>query len=54
MQYIRNTFNSAKDSISINGMDSREMERELEKAQEGEGMSTSHSTELIGWILTTT
>ncbi|KAK4498429.1 hypothetical protein PRZ48_011087 [Zasmidium cellare] len=34
--YIRNTFNSAKDSISINGMDSREMERELEKAQEGE------------------
>ena len=36
-QYIRNTFSAAKDSISINGMDSREMEAELAKAQEGEG-----------------
>jgi kinetochor protein Mis14/NSL1 len=36
VQYIRNTFNAAKDSISINGMDSREMEAELAKAQEGE------------------
>ncbi|KAK3703047.1 hypothetical protein LTR37_014658 [Vermiconidia calcicola] len=34
--YIRNTFNSAKDNISVNGMDSKEMEAELEKAQEGE------------------
>ena len=37
MQYIRNTFNSAKDNISVNGMDSKEMEAELAKAQEGEG-----------------
>lgn len=36
-QYIRNTFNAAKDSMSINGMDSKEMEAELAKAQEGEG-----------------
>ncbi|KAK5137200.1 hypothetical protein LTR08_000705 [Meristemomyces frigidus] len=34
--YIRNTFNAAKDSMSINGMDSREMEAEVAKAQEGE------------------
>ncbi|KAK4548811.1 hypothetical protein LTR36_008584 [Oleoguttula mirabilis] len=34
--YIRNTFTAAKDSMSINGMDSREMEAELAKAQEGE------------------
>ena len=39
LQYIRNTFSAAKDSISINGMDSREMEAELAKAQEGEGTS---------------
>lgn len=36
IQYIKNTFNSAKDSISVNGMDSHEMEAELAKAQEGE------------------
>ena len=36
-QYIRNTFNAAKDNMSINGMDSREMEAEVAKAQEGEG-----------------
>lgn len=36
-QYIRNTFNAAKNSMSINGMDSREMDAELAKAQEGEG-----------------
>ena len=36
-QYIRNTFNAAKDGMSINGMDSREMEAEVAKAQEGEG-----------------
>ncbi|RMY50866.1 hypothetical protein D0865_06658 [Hortaea werneckii] len=35
-QYIRNTFNAAKNSMSINGMDSREMDAELAKAQEGE------------------
>lgn len=36
--YIRDTFNSAKNSMSINGMDSKESEAELAKAQEGEGM----------------
>ena len=36
-EYIRNTFTAAKDSLSINGMDSREMEAELAKAQDGEG-----------------
>ena len=36
-QYIRNTFSAAKDSMSINGMDAREMEAEVAKAQEGEG-----------------
>ncbi|KAI7360910.1 hypothetical protein KC354_g8490 [Hortaea werneckii] len=36
-EYIRNTFNAAKNSMSINGMDSREMDAELAKAQEGEG-----------------
>ncbi|RMZ07933.1 hypothetical protein D0860_04878 [Hortaea werneckii] len=36
-QYIRNTFNAAKNSMSINGMDSRELDAELAKAQEGEG-----------------
>ncbi|SMR54506.1 unnamed protein product [Zymoseptoria tritici ST99CH_1E4] len=35
-EYIRNTFNGAKDSISINGMDRAELEAELAKAQEGE------------------
>jgi len=35
-EYIRNTFNAAKNSMSINGMDSREMDAELAKAQEGE------------------
>ncbi|KXL47782.1 hypothetical protein M433DRAFT_60365 [Acidomyces richmondensis BFW] len=34
--YIKNTFNAAKHSMSINGMDSREMDAELAKAQEGE------------------
>ena len=38
-QYIRNTFNAAKDGMSINGMDSREMEAEVAKAQEGEGQT---------------
>ena len=36
-QYIRNTFGAAKGSISINGMDSKELEAELAKAQDGEG-----------------
>jgi kinetochor protein Mis14/NSL1 len=36
-QYIRNTFNAAKDSICINGMDRQELEAEIAKAQEGEG-----------------
>lgn len=36
-QYIRNTFNASKDSITINGMDRQELEAELAKAQEGEG-----------------
>ncbi len=35
--YIRSTFASAKDNISINGMDSKEMEAELAKARDGEG-----------------
>ncbi|TKA30341.1 hypothetical protein B0A50_02568 [Salinomyces thailandicus] len=35
-EYIRNTFGMAKDSMTINGMDSKEMEAELAKAQEGE------------------
>ncbi|USW56141.1 hypothetical protein Slin15195_G094600 [Septoria linicola] len=34
--YIRSTFDAAKDNITINGMDSREIEEELAKAQEGE------------------
>ncbi|TKA65073.1 hypothetical protein B0A55_09743 [Friedmanniomyces simplex] len=34
--YIRNTFTAAKDSMSINGMDAKEMEAEVAKAQEGE------------------
>ncbi|KAK5718828.1 hypothetical protein LTR17_015593 [Elasticomyces elasticus] len=34
--YIRRTFNAAKESMSINGMDAREMEAEVAKAQEGE------------------
>lgn len=37
--YIRSTFNLAKPNLSINGMDSDEIEAELAKAQEGEGMS---------------
>lgn len=40
-QYIKTTFAGASNSISINGMDSAEMEAELAKAQEGEGMSIS-------------
>jgi kinetochor protein Mis14/NSL1 len=36
-EHIRGTFDMAKHSISINGMDSKEMEGELAKAQEGEG-----------------
>lgn len=36
-EYIRRTFAAAKDGMSINGMDSGEMEREMEKAREGEG-----------------
>ena len=36
-QYIRKTFGAAKGSISINGMNSKELEAELAKAQEGEG-----------------
>ncbi|TKA73910.1 hypothetical protein B0A55_05044 [Friedmanniomyces simplex] len=35
-EYIRNTFTAAKDSMSINGMDAKEMEAEVAKAQEGE------------------
>ncbi|KAF2206376.1 hypothetical protein CERZMDRAFT_115745 [Cercospora zeae-maydis SCOH1-5] len=35
-EYIRTTFNAAKDNITINGMDTREIEEELAKAQEGE------------------
>jgi kinetochor protein Mis14/NSL1 len=36
-EYIRSTFGAAKDNVSINGMDSKEMDAELAKAQEGEG-----------------
>jgi kinetochor protein Mis14/NSL1 len=36
-QYIRETFSTAKDSLSINGMDSQELDAELAKIQEGEG-----------------
>lgn len=39
-EYIRTTFNAAKDNITINGMDTREIEEELAKAQEGEGGCT--------------
>lgn len=45
MQYIRNTFDAAKDSMSINGMDSGEMETELAKAQAGEGMFKAESAQ---------
>lgn len=38
--YIRNTFAAAKDGMSINGMDTKEMEAELAKAQDGEGRSS--------------
>ncbi|WPH00601.1 Hypothetical protein R9X50_00343100 [Acrodontium crateriforme] len=34
--YIRQTFNAAKDNMCINGMDSKEIEAEMAKAQEGE------------------
>ncbi|KAH9827543.1 Kinetochore protein Mis14 like [Teratosphaeria destructans] len=34
--YIKNTFAAAKDSLSINGLSSLEMESELAKAQEGQ------------------
>ncbi|KAF2772573.1 hypothetical protein EJ03DRAFT_368005 [Teratosphaeria nubilosa] len=34
--YIKNTFTAAKDSLSINGLSSLEMESELAKAQEGQ------------------
>ena len=37
LQYIRATFNAAKDNLCINGMDSAELDAELAKAQEGEG-----------------
>jgi kinetochor protein Mis14/NSL1 len=37
-KYIRDTFGAAKASMSINGMDAKEMEAELAKAQEGEGV----------------
>lgn len=36
--YIRTVFNLAKPNLSINGMDSKEIDAELAKAQEGEGM----------------
>ncbi|RMY11842.1 hypothetical protein D0867_07950 [Hortaea werneckii] len=45
-EYIRNTFNAAKNSMSINGMDSREMDAELAKAQEGEGTIEPFDTKL--------
>lgn len=35
-QYIRNTYGETRGSLSINGMDSKELEVELAKAQEGE------------------
>ena len=41
-EYIRSTFDASKPNISINGMDSREMEAELAKAREGEGMLNRH------------
>lgn len=50
-QYIRNTFNAAKDSMSINGMDSKEMDAELAKAQEGEG-TRSHTRKWHNKLLT--
>lgn len=37
--YIKQTFDSAKPNLSINGMDSQELEAELAKAREGEGVS---------------
>ena len=40
-QYIRDLFAAAKDSMSINGMDSRELDAELAKAQDGEGRNAS-------------
>lgn len=36
-EYIRTTFDAAKDNITINGMETREIEEELKKAREGEG-----------------
>ena len=36
-EYVRGTFAAAKENVSINGMDSKEMEGELRKAGEGEG-----------------
>lgn len=36
--YIRTTFHAAKDNMTINGMDSKELDAELAKAQEGEGV----------------
>jgi kinetochor protein Mis14/NSL1 len=36
-EYIRSTFHAAKDNMTINGMDSKEMDAELAKAQDGEG-----------------
>ncbi|PPJ53868.1 hypothetical protein CBER1_03259 [Cercospora berteroae] len=35
-EYIRTTFDAAKDNITINGMETREIEEELKKAREGE------------------
>ncbi|GAB7360828.1 hypothetical protein MBLNU230_g0814t1 [Neophaeotheca triangularis] len=39
-EYIHDTFAAAKDSIAINGMDARELEAELDKAQQGEEIET--------------
>lgn len=48
-QYIRRTFYEAKDNLSINGMDSKELETELAKAQEGEGRhGTKHAQRNVG------
>ncbi|EMC95965.1 hypothetical protein BAUCODRAFT_109720 [Baudoinia panamericana UAMH 10762] len=45
-EYIRNTFNAAKDGMSINGMDSKEMDAELAKAQDGEAEIEPFDTKL--------
>ncbi|KAF1820627.1 uncharacterized protein K489DRAFT_382552 [Dissoconium aciculare CBS 342.82] len=38
-EYVRETFSAAKDSLSINGMDSQELDAELAKIQEGEELA---------------